>query len=429
MLPDGPSPPARTLTGEQRAMRLVKAVQDLSLARDLDAVIDIVRRAARELSDADGASFILRDGDFCHYVDEDAIGPLWKGRHFPVTSCISGWAMTHGRATAIKDIYADERIPHDAYRPTFVQSLVMAPIRAESPIGAIGIYWAQRHAASDAEIELLQALANSTSVALENVLLYRDLEQRVADRTEQLALANEELETFSYSVSHDLQAPLRHITGYSDLLVKEHAETLDEESRAWLARIKVSAETMAQLIQALLRLSRFTRVELRRTQVDLSAMAREQAALLREENPGRRVEVEIADGLIAEGDEELLRVVLQNLLANAWKFTSRQETAHIGFGAVRQPDGSPAYFVRDNGAGFDLERADKLFGPFQRLHAVKDFPGSGVGLATVKRIIHRHGGNVWAEAAVDRGATFFYTLAAADKPATLLTAIRERQAA
>ncbi len=396
---------------ERSAFRLVKAVQDLSLARDLETVIDIVRRAARELCRADGATFILREGERCHYVNEDAIGPLWKGQRFPLGDCISGWTMIHGRATAIKDIYADDRIPHDVYRPTFVKSLVMVPIRAQDPIGAIGIYWSARHAATDTEIELLQALADSTSVAMENVILYQDLERRVAERTEQLAQANHELETFAYSVSHDLQAPLRHITSYSELLAKEHPDALHEESRAWLGRIHQAAETMAQLIQSLLRLSRFSSVALHRAPVDLSAIARAQVALLREESPDRAVEVEIPEGLVVTGDEELLRIALQNLLANAWKFTGRCETARIALGTSRQPDGSPVYYVRDNGAGFDPSYADRLFGPFQRLHSARDFPGTGIGLATVKRIIHRHGGSVWAESAVNEGATFYFTLA------------------
>jgi signal transduction histidine kinase len=402
------------LDGERSALRLVKAVQDLSLARDLETVIDIVRHAARELCRTDGASFILREGKCCYYVNEDAIGPLWKGQRFPLTDCISGWAMTHRRATAIKDIYADERIPHDAYRPTFVKSLVMVPIRAENPIGAIGIYWSERHAATDTEIELLQALANSTSVAMENVMLYQDLERRVAERTEQLAQANHELETFAYSVSHDLQAPLRHITSYSELLAEDHSGALSEESRAWLGRIHHAAATMAQLIQSLLRLSRFTSVALHRTRVDLSAIARAQIALLREESPARVAEVEIPDRLEIHGDKELLSIALQNLLANAWKFTSRCPVARITLGTAQQPDGSLVYFVRDNGAGFDSSCADRLFGPFQRLHSVKDFPGTGIGLATVKRIIHRHGGTVWAESAVNEGATFYFTLAKAD---------------
>ena len=395
---------------ESRAMRLVSAVQALSLARDLDSIVDIVRRSARALAEADGAAFILREGDECHYVDEDAVGPLWKGQRFPLSSCISGWAMLNGRAAVVPDITVDERLPQDAYRPTFVKSLVMTPIRAESPIGAIGIYWARRHTATDEEVELLQALASSTAVAMENVLLYRQLEQRVAERTQQLEDINRELETFSYSVSHDLQAPLRHITAYSELLTANHAEIFDEESRAWLGRIQKSAASMSELIQALLRLAHYTRTELMLAKVDLSAIARTQVELLQQEAPLRRAEFVIEPGLQVRGDESLLRVLVQNLLGNAWKFTARRKTAHIQVGSMLQPDGTRAYFVRDNGAGFDLQYATKLFVPFHRLHGVKEFEGTGVGLATVKRIVRRHGGAIWADAAVDEGATFYFTL-------------------
>ena len=395
---------------ESRAMRLVSAVQALSLARDLNSIVEIVRRSARAIAEADGATFVLREGDQCHYVDEDAIGPLWKGQRFPLSSCISGWVMLNGRAAMVPDITVDARLPQDAYRPTFVKSLVMAPVRAESPIGAIGIYWARFHTATDEEVELLQALASSTAVAMENVLLYHLLEKRVAERTQQLEDINRELETFSYSVSHDLQAPLRHITAYSELLTANHPEVLDEESRAWLGRIQKSATTMSELIQALLRLARYTRTELMLAKVDLSAMARAHVEQLRQEAPTRRAEFEIEPGLQVRGDESLLRVVMQNLLANAWKFTSRRETAHIQVGSTLQPDGTRAYFVRDDGAGFNMQYATKLFAPFHRLHGVKEFEGTGVGLATVKRIIHRHGGVIWADAAVDKGATFYFTL-------------------
>src|SRR5262245_55717347 len=169
---------------------LVRAIQELSLARDLDRIAEIVRSAARELVGADGATFVLRDGDLCHYKDEDAISPLWKGLRFPMETCISGWAMLNREPAVIADIYLDPRIPHDAYRPTFVKSLVMVPIRSLPPVGAMGTYWATARQANLREVGLLQALADSTSVAMENVQLYNELEQRVVTRTQELVAAN-----------------------------------------------------------------------------------------------------------------------------------------------------------------------------------------------------------------------------------------------
>lgn len=182
------------MVNQNYAQRLIQAVQELSMARNLDAVADIVRHAARELVGADGATFVLRDGGQCFYKDEDAISPLWKGQRFPLAICISGWAMLNRQATVIEDIYQDARIPHAAYRPTFVKSLVMVPIRTLEPIGAIGTYWASPYRATEQQVEMLQALADSTSVALENVQVYAELERRVEERTAQLAEANQRLQ-------------------------------------------------------------------------------------------------------------------------------------------------------------------------------------------------------------------------------------------
>ncbi|MGH8064896.1 MAG: PAS domain S-box protein [Candidatus Entotheonellia bacterium] len=240
--------------------------------------------------------------------------------------------------------------------------------------------------------------------------LNEELEQRVVERTAQLEAANRELETFSYSVSHDLRAPLRSIDGFSQALLEDCRDRLDAPGQDFLQRIRGATQRMSELIDALLGLSRVTRAELQREPIDLSAMAAAIAAELRRQEPARRVDVVIAPALRATGDSRLLRVVMENLLGNAWKFSAKKPQACLEFGAQTEPDGTPVFFVRDNGAGFDPKYADKLFGAFQRLHRMSEFPGTGIGLATVQRVIHRHGGRVWAEGAVGQGATFYFTL-------------------
>jgi len=228
-------------------------------------------------------------------------------------------------------------------------------------------------------------------------------------RAVELAAANRELEAFSYSVSHDLRSPLRSIDGFGQALVEDCAAALPSEGHAHVRRMRAATQRMGQLIDDLLQLSRVTRTELRRERVDLSAIAREIAAELARSAPARRVTFEIEEGLVAEGDPSLLRVLLENLLGNAWKFTSKHPAARIGFGRTER-GGRPAFFVRDDGAGFDMAYAKKLFGAFQRLHGVAEFAGTGIGLATVHRIARRHGGEILAEGAVEQGATFTFTL-------------------
>jgi len=234
-------------------------------------------------------------------------------------------------------------------------------------------------------------------------------EDALCERTAQLESTNKELEAFAYSVSHDLRAPLRSIDGFSQILLEDYTDKLDAEGQDYLRRVRVASQRMAHLIEDLLTLSRITRREMRREPVDLSALAREIVAELKQREPDRQVEFVIEEEVTADGDAGLLRVVLENLLGNAWKFTARHPRASIEFG-VTQRDGETAYFVRDDGAGFDMAHADKLFGTFQRLHSAAEFEGTGIGLATVQRIIHRHGGRVWADGAVEQGATFYFTL-------------------
>jgi PAS domain S-box-containing protein len=247
--------------------------------------------------------------------------------------------------------------------------------------------------------------------AEDNILkLNTELEQRVVERTMQLEVANRELEAFSYSVSHDLRTPLRAIDGFSQALLEDYSEQLDKEGQSYLQRVRAATQRMAELIDDLLELSRVTRSDMRQENVNLTTLAQQIMDALQKQDGKRQVDFTIAKDLTAVGDPHLLRVALENLLGNAWKFTEKQSEAHVELGSIVQPDGQTAYFVCDNGAGFDMNYAGKLFGAFQRLHAANDFPGTGIGLATVQRIIHRHGGKIWAEGAVNQGATFYFTL-------------------
>ena len=235
------------------------------------------------------------------------------------------------------------------------------------------------------------------------------LEERVLQRTSQLEASNKELEAFSYSVSHDLRAPLRSIDGFSQALLEDYANQLPPEGQYYLERVRAAAQRMAALIDDLLNLSRVTRAPIQPGSTDLSAIARQIADELMKLHPERKIRFDIAPDLTVNGDSHLFQIVVENLLNNAWKFTSKREEARIEFNITNE-NGTQTFFVRDNGAGFDMKYADKLFGAFQRLHGAAEFPGTGIGLATVQRIIHKHGGRIWAEGAVDQGATFYFTV-------------------
>jgi light-regulated signal transduction histidine kinase (bacteriophytochrome) len=239
--------------------------------------------------------------------------------------------------------------------------------------------------------------------------LNEELEQRVRQRTAQLEAFNSELEAFSYSISHDLRAPLRAIDGFSQILLQDYGDKLDTEGKSYLRRVSAASRRMGQLIDDLLDLSHMTRGRMRRERVNLSTLAQAIVEEFKHTQPEHDVEVILEEGLVANGDESLLRAVLENLLGNAWKFTKNQPHPRIEFGLLEHGD-TPTYYVRDNGVGFEMAYVDKLFGAFQRLHSVSEYEGTGIGLATVQRIIHRHGGRVWAESEVGKGATFYFTL-------------------
>ena len=257
--------------------------------------------------------------------------------------------------------------------------------------------------------ELAHEVAERKSAEDEVLRLNRELEARVQERTNKLQEINSELEAFSYSVSHDLRAPLRAIDGFSQALLTEFGGQTDEKMRHYLQRIKAGTARMGQLIEDLLNLSRISRLEPLWREVDLSALANHVIQDLQQRDPERKVNVSIWDGITVQADQRLLRVALENLLGNAWKFTGKTEQARIEVGMLQEGE-RRVIFVRDNGAGFDMAYADKLFGAFQRLHGMHEFPGTGIGLATVQRIINRHGGRIWCQAAPGKGASFFFTL-------------------
>jgi signal transduction histidine kinase len=378
---------------------LVGVVDRLATADDLGTITRVVAEAARALAGADGATFVLREGDLCFYADEDAISPLWAGRRFPASACISGWAMAHRRLVVVPDIEADPRIPHDAYRPTFVKSLCMVPVREQDPIAAIGTYWAREHVPSDAEQHLLRVLANTAAVALQNV----ELRARLA----RVEPAGAEDASVAHTLAHDLRSPLAAMLGFAGLLEERLGH--DPVAAGYCRSIVRVSQRAQRQIDSALALHRLDHAALRKEELDLSALVAELLDELLAGEASRTIEAHVVPGLVAHADPDAMRVVLENLLSNALKFSRTRPVARIAFEPAPARPGERAFALRDNGVGFPPDRVDELFRPLSRLHD-RRFAGTGLGLASVARIIAVHGGRVEAHGEVGAGARFAFTL-------------------
>jgi signal transduction histidine kinase len=372
---------------------------------------------ARELATAMGEN----DAGIGIWQAERKVLRFWRSQGEPIDrpldESLAANAFTEQRAmVTTEDGASGKRLPAD-YEHAGPQYVLAAPITVGSRrLGVIAVLVKKRSAFFDDDLSLLQLLADQAAVVLEHRRLFEEvlsLNGTLEHNVSELRALNDELGAFAYSVSHDLRAPLRSIDGFSQILLEDKGEALGDDGRKNLERVRAAATRMGALIDDMLLLSRLTRDEMKVENVDVAALARGVIDELRAREPQRSVEFESNGATPAKGDVRLVRIALTNLLGNSWKFTRERKPAHIGFGGETR-GGEAVFFVKDDGVGFDMRYADKLFGAFQRLHNTTEFEGTGIGLATVQRIIHRHGGRVWAESVVGKGTTFYFTLPSAE---------------
>ena len=396
---------------------LVSVVQKLSHARKVETIVDIVRHAARELTGADGATFVLKEGDQCHYVDEDAIGPLWKGKKFPLSACISGWAMENRANAVIEDIYQDPRVPVDAYRPTFVKSLVMVPIRKDQPIGAIGNYWGRTRKPEPYEVQLLQSLADSTSIALENVQLFRNQQESLADARsarDEIARQLDLRDEFISIVAHELKTPLTPLmikSRYLDKLISKgnfRNHPLEEDLNKYALVTQRQIGDLAKLIDDLLDVSKIRLDQFRLSlvsDVDLGILIRE---VVEQYQPLTQSKIETVLDPPLKGNWDPLRLsqLLRNLLSNAISYGLGKPISIRAF----CKDGLVRLVVEDGGVGISLENQQRIFNRFERATSIKSFGGMGLGLFISKEIIEAHRGKIWVESRPNEGSQFFVEL-------------------
>lgn len=403
---------------EATLSRLLAVVRELAYLRDTAGIAEVVRQAVRDILRCDGATFILREGEMVFYADEDAIGPLWKGKRFPIDRCLSGWAILNKAHAAVPDIYKDDRVPIEAYRSTFVKSVLMMPMRIDEPVGAIGAYWAKSHKPTAEEIGALRTIADAAAIGFANRQLFeqvqtlnRELERMVEERTAKLRDALSQLEAFNYSIAHDLRAPLRHVVTYSELAAHRAGARLDPGARELLERGAEAARKLERMISDLLQYSRTGRDDLKPCPVDLSSVFAEVVEQLGPElkERGGRVKVEQLPHVSAH--PVAVKQIASNLIGNAIKFVPADRTPEARVRAETR-DGKVRVWVEDNGIGIDESGRGGLFRIFNRLNP--DFPGTGIGLAIVRRAAERFGGACGVESEPGRGSRFWFELPAAD---------------
>lgn len=390
---------------DQDTKTLVQVIQDLSAAKSLSDITVMVRKAARKIAQADGVTFVLKDQDMCSYVDEEAIAPLWKGQKFPLNACVSGWAMIHKEAVIIEDIYKDTRVPIDAYRPTFVKSMAMTPIRQENPIGAIGTYWKDQHRPTSEQMELLQALANSASIAIENVGLYNSL----SDGITQLKKANQAKDEFLMNLSHELRTPLNAIIGWSEILTEDNSDK--NQLSEGLQIILKNSNHQLHIVEDLMDSSRILvgRIHLNPVMVDLHQIVRQsiagQQTIIMKKNILIDMKTELNSAII-KADPVRLRQIVDNIIVNALKFSFKNGKIEV---RLKKSGPNVELIVQDQGEGIDESLLPHVF---ERLKqgdesTTRRHGGLGLGLSIAKHLTEASDGHIKAESAgMGQGATF-----------------------
>lgn len=399
---------------------LLETSQALSMEMDITRLLQIIADKVRNFSHCRSVLIPILNPECTEYIyragSGDNVGEI-VGQSLPIEYGVCGWVWRNKQPWwngVIHQLPEEERLRWENQ----AHNQVMVPLIGKKHfLGGIAcMNKIDGTAFNQRDLELLMLFANQAAIAVENAMLYAELqelnsslEKRVEQRTSELQELYREMEAFSYSVSHDLRAPLRSISGFSQAVVEDYSQQLPPEGRDYLLRVSSSAEKMQKLIEALLKMSRLRNRPVNKQTLNLSEMALEFVEELRNQYPDETIHLTLRGDVAAQGDPELLRIVLFNLLSNAVKFSSQQPVTKIEFGIREQP-AEWVYFVRDNGIGFDMAHAEHLFTPFQRLHSDSQFEGTGIGLATVARIIQRHGGRIWADSAPGEGACFYFTL-------------------